>query len=92
MFLRLRACEIHESVDIHALRAVSISNDLYRNDVISSHEMAKGFTKPAHDSAVHTIPNDVVQAQAQLQAKKKLALILKSNSVHKINVAARDKI
>lgn len=34
------------TANILVQQAIRISNDLYGNDVMSAHEMAKGYTKP----------------------------------------------
>lgn len=61
---------------------------------MSPYEMAEEYTKPVNDSAVHPTPSNFIgaQTQTQLWAKRKLTLILKSNSADKINGAAGDRI
>lgn len=92
IYLKLRVADPEGSSELHALRAVAVSNDLYGNDVMSSFELAKGFTKPVADGSVCTIPEDVVDAHNRLQAKRKLALILKSKATTEPHVATGDMI
>lgn len=46
IFLKLVYASPNKQNEVLAVRAMSISNDLYGNDVMSSFEQAKGFTKP----------------------------------------------
>lgn len=92
IFLKLCAAEPNTSFDPHAIRSVSISNDLYGNDVMSSYELAKGFTKPIDGASIHPIPDDIASAHNQLQAKRKLALILKSKSSEEIHITPGDLV
>lgn len=73
IFLKLRNAEPDVSPELHACRAVAISNDLYGNDVMSSYELAKGYTKPVSEGGVKSIPQEIVDAHEKLQAKRKLA-------------------
>lgn len=66
--------------EILAQRAISISNDRYVNDIISSFEQANGFTKPVNGNASSSIPKKISDPQQILAAKWKLALILKSKA------------
>lgn len=54
--------------------------------------MAKGFTKPIDGASVHPIPDDIASAHNQLQAKRKLALILKSKSSEEIHITPGDLV
>lgn len=92
IFLKLRIGEPNVNNEVHALRSVTISNDLYVNDVMSSFELETEITKPVIDSTVYPISDYVVNAQAQLQARRKLAIILKSKSIEEISVTAGDLI
>lgn len=74
-----------------ALKSVSISNDLYGNILMSSFELAKGYTRPLMSKA-NEIPPDIVEAQQNLNAKRKLTLILKSKSVSEIPVSVGDMV
>lgn len=47
---------------------------------MSLFELAKGFTNPDSDANVQPIPDDLVEAQKQIQARRKLALIMKYKS------------
>ena len=46
IFLRLKHSSPDTSISLLALRAVTISNDLYGSDIMSSFDIAKGFFKP----------------------------------------------
>jgi len=62
-------------------QSLRISNDLYGNDVMSAHELAKGYTRPIENGNVpRCVPKEVVQAQEDLKAKRKLTLILRSKT------------
>lgn len=63
-----------------AFEAVSISNDLYGDDFMSSFEVAKGFTKSLEENILKTVPDNVIVARNRLQASHKLRLILKSKA------------
>lgn len=83
IFLRLKASAGSDhNAKLSAYKAVSISNDLYGNETLSSFEIAKGFTKPTIDHPKNnTIPKEIYEAQENLQGLRKLVLILKSKSV-----------
>lgn len=81
IFLKLMNASPEVDKEVLALRAISISNDLYGNDVMSSFEQSKGFTKPINGNAISAIPEDIIDAEQKIAAKRKLALILKSKSV-----------
>ena len=78
--------------EVIALRAISISNDLHGNDIMSSFEQAKGFTKPLNGNSISSIPEEITDAQQKLAAKRKLALILKSKSTVEQHVNVGDMI
>jgi len=73
--------------------ALRICNDLYGNDVMSAHELAKGYTRPIHPSGpLVVVPDDIQAAHDTLIAKRKLNLILKSNATHDIPLASGDLV
>lgn len=56
---------------------------MYGNDVASSFELVKGFTRPVlSKSEIRAIPNEIVEAHVNLSAKRKLNRILRSH-VHR---------
>lgn len=59
-----------------SISAVKISNDLYGNDIMSSFEMKKWYTNTVVKSPPVGIPKGIVDSNNNLQAKRKLALIL----------------
>lgn len=47
-----------------------ISNDLYGNEVLSAHELAKGYTRPvANGCYPTTIPDTLVETHENMKAK-----------------------
>lgn len=92
IFLKLCTAEPQNTHELQALRAISICNDLCANDVMSLCELARGFSKPLTQVIICLIPSNVVDAHNRLQAKRKLALILKSKSMKKPQVATGDII
>lgn len=78
MFLRLKNAEPDLSDNLHAIRAIRISNDLYGSDTLSAYEMAKGFTKPlCVDQKPRPVDEELRNAHDELIAKRKLTLILR---------------
>ena len=77
--------------ELMAYRAIRISNDLYGSDVLSSFETAKGFTKPCDDkNGINVISKDLINAHDTIKAKRKLNLILRSNSRTESQVGVGD--
>lgn len=71
--------------------AVTISNTLYGNDTMSAFELAKGLTKPVLNNPEATVvPDNLVQAQEKLKARRKLAMILKCKSTTSFPLAPGD--
>lgn len=67
---------------IAAYKAVSISNDLYGNGTMSAFELGKGFCNPVATKPNDTVvPDEIRDPRDQLQARRKLALIMRSKSV-----------
>ena len=92
MFLKLTEAHPNVNEEVISIRAINISNDLYGNDVLSSFEQAKGYTKPIGGNTPNTIPKDIIDAQEQLSAKRKLALILRSKATIEENISVGDMI
>jgi len=93
-FLRLKSAA-GDSFDpnVAAYKSVSISNSLYGNDTMSVFEPTKGFSKPIHSKPAElTITDDVLDAHEKLQARRKLALILKSKTVREIPLHVGDSV
>lgn len=58
-----------------------ISNDLYGNDELSAHELAKGYTRPVIAGTYPVlVPRELIEAQKTLASKRKLTLILRSKA------------
>jgi len=73
--------------------SLRICNDLYGNDVMSSHELAKGYTRPIHSSGpILQIPDEIKAAHDTLIAKRKMNLIMKSHATVDTPVAAGDLV
>lgn len=71
IFLRLRNVDPQKSAAVFSIQAMQISNDLYGNDVVSSFELAKGFTRPIRsDRDVNAVPDDVIEAHVNLSSKR----------------------
>lgn len=61
IFLRLRLVDTSEHASILSLQAARISNNLYGNDLVSSFELAMGFTHPfTGDTVVKSVPPKIV--------------------------------
>lgn len=80
------------SKELISQHALSISNDLYGNETMSEFELAKGFTKPVNSNKVREIPDDVIDVQLRLAARRKIALILKGKATIEIIVNVDDLI
>lgn len=82
-----------KTLDIKALvyKSITISNTLFDNDVMSSLQLAKGFSNPLFNN-MSSIPKEIVDAQNMLQAQRKLILILKSKSITEIPVNIGDLV
>lgn len=63
-----------------ALQATGISNYLYGNSIPTAFDISRGFTRPIYRIPIF-VPSEIKQAQDGLQAKRKLALILHSESI-----------
>lgn len=59
---------------------------------MSAFEMSKGFTKPILNGFISTIPDDIVDAQQQLQERRTLSLILKSKSTFEHHIRVGDMV
>ena len=81
IFIRLEVANPQTEKSLLVHRALRISNDLYGNEVLSAHEQAKGYTRPICNHSPVTVPNELVNAQKDLLAKRKLNLILRSKSI-----------
>ena len=80
----MRLKNANPDVDTNSLiqQVFRISNVLYGNKKLSAYELAKGRSFPVNASVkLIEIPPDIEEAYKCLQAKRKLSLILNSNSV-----------
>ena len=94
IYLRLKesAGTRHNAI-LAAYKAVSISNDLNGNDTMSAFELAKGFTKPVCSKpAGCAVPDDVIMAHEKIQARRKLAIMLKSKTVTEFPIRVGDLV
>ena len=94
IYLRLKesAGTRHNAI-LAAYKAVSISNDLYENDTMSAFELAKGFTKPVCSKpAGCAVPDDVIMEHEKIQARRKLAILLKSKTVTEFPIRVGDLV
>ena len=73
IFLRIKSEDGNISDTLAAQQSIRISNDLYGNDLCSSYELAKGFTRPVESGKIpKTIPQDILKARDILLAKESL--------------------
>lgn len=93
MFLRLSAHSPEISESLIVQQTFRIANDLYGNDVLSSSELAKGYTRPINKGVRPKIlPEEIVTAHEALIAKRKLTLILRSRSTLDTPVSVGDMV
>lgn len=59
---------------------------------MTSFEQAKGFTKPINGNSVKYIPEDILDGQQKLAARRKISLILKSDATFEENRPIGDMI
>lgn len=78
--------------DVFAIQAVSMYNNLCGNDVLSAFELAKDFTRPRDGDNIAALLSDILDPQLKLQAKRKLALILRSKATFDVNVNTGDTV
>ena len=66
VFLRLpsaaQACDSSPDTSVLVLQSIRISNDLYGNDVMSAHELAKGYTRPLVPGCPTRVPDELQTA------------------------------
>lgn len=75
VYLRLKHANGSKPHPVLVVEAIRISNDLYGNDVMSAHELAKRYTRPlSADQLLFQIPEEIVSANEKLLAKRKLTL------------------
>lgn len=75
--------------NINAIKVVNISNDLHENTVVSAYEMSKRYTNLIDGNPVGIL-DDVIESHLKLNARRKLAWILKSNASREISLSVRD--
>lgn len=99
IFLRLNQAALVDPTQTSAtdtrllvLKYVSISNDLYGSEICSAFELAKGFTKPLTEDGLTELPEDLREAHVNLQAKRKLTLILRSKATIDQQLSAGDSV
>lgn len=93
IYLRIRHADPDGVDALAAIQSVTVSNDLYGNDTASSFELAKGFTKPvSHDSDLQLITPEVEQAHQRLVARRKLNVILRSNTYDTLSLVPGDLV
>ena len=94
MYIRLKesAGDGHDA-SVASYKVVSISNDLYSNENLSAFELAKGFTKPIINSPKSNfVPQSLLKAHEEPKARRKLALILKSNATQEVPLNIGDLV
>ena len=92
IFIRLKSANQDKSSSLLAQQAIRISNDLYGNDVVSAHELAKGYTRPVQSGSLFHLPDAVSNAHDELIGKRKLNKILRTHAVVDKNVKEGDLV
>lgn len=94
IYIRLKKASASDfNAKFCAVEAVRISNDLHGNDKTSAFELARGFTNPiSHNTIIRGSPHDIITAQDQLQARRKLRTIFTSKSTTEPAIYAGDSV
>lgn len=92
IYLRLKSASPSEDPRLLVAKMFRISNDLYGNSVASTHELAKGFTRPINQDAPRLLPSDIRKAHEEMVAKRKLNLILSSKSIADTPIKVGDTV
>lgn len=92
IYLRLKDADPDASERLRVAQMFRISNDLYGNDVASSNELAKGYTRPIADTGLHPLPQEIQDAHQELIAKRKLNAILRSHAVTEPSIKVGDVV
>lgn len=91
IFLRLRQGDGAVNERVHISMASDVSNQLYGSYIMSAYELAHGFLKPLSDYPTQ-LPDELLQAHNTLEAKWKLAPILRSKSPDNSAVSPGDMV
>lgn len=82
IYLKLKHASPKPATEALSYQAVTVSNDLYGSDTVSSFEIAKGFTKPIDSTSSRSLVClDIVDAHEQIISKRRLNMIIRSNTV-----------
>lgn len=83
--ISLRLCKHDKNLllNIATKRALRISHDLYRNDILSTFKMTHEFTRLVVDT-ITTVEPELVEAENRLVGKRKLTGILRLRVCHHI--------
>lgn len=73
-------------LELAALRAIRMSNELYGLPILSAFEMANGFTRPISGD-VKIVSFELIEAQLQLAAKRNLAEVFSSKNTADISLS-----
>ena len=92
IYLRMKDNAVNDDPRLLVAKMFRVSNDLYGNSVASSHELAKGYTRPISGNIRREIPLSIIEAQRTLAAKRKLNLILKSKSIQELPIKIGDLV
>lgn len=93
IFLKLSFEKPEELGALFVQQAIRITNDLYGNDIMSSNELAKGYTRPVESGmSLNYLPKEIVEAHDALVAKRKLTKILRSKSVQTPDINPGDMV
>lgn len=93
IFILLMEDKYSTAPELKALTAVSISNDLYGNHLVSCSQMAKGYTWPIQiHSSPAELPNESDEVNLDMKARQKQLLILRSKASQKIPTSVGDSV
>lgn len=94
IFLRLTNEHRDLPKNLLAQRAVSILDEVYGSKPMYAFELVKDYTKPIDGKNVQIVPDEILDAQYRLPARRKLALILKRKAAfeNQVNVGDMAKV
>lgn len=78
-------------IEISLKRAIRISNHLYGSAVLSTYELANGFTRPFIGSP-QKLPPDIMAVRETLWSKRRLTCMLRSKNCEDLYLQAGDQV
>lgn len=86
IFLKLKSGNLDAGKEVVAFQAILVSYDLYSSDIVSAFDFEKSITQPINSNNVAVIPENIIDAQRKLQAKRNLAQMLRYKATFKEHV------